>query len=75
MMLLQTATQAISTTARRWLRRWADPRAASDNVTQGAWIIVAVALAALVVGLIAVPGSPVHAWLTNLTNSITSISA
>jgi len=50
-------------------------RAASDNVTQGTWIIVAVALAALIVGAIAIPGSPVHTWLHSLFDSITSISA
>jgi len=55
--------------------RFASIRAASDNVTQGTWIIVAVALAALIVTAIAIPGSPVHTWLHSLFDSITSISA
>jgi len=55
--------------------RWVRTKAASDNVTQGTWIIVAVALAALIVAAIALPASPVHAWLHQLFDSITSISA
>jgi len=50
-------------------------RAASDNVTQGTWIIVAVALSALIVGALAIPGSPVQSWLSGITHSISSISA
>jgi len=55
--------------------RFAGIWTASDNVTQGTWIIVAVALAALIVTAIAIPGSPVHGWLRSLFDSITSISA
>ena len=74
--MLQIAQNAIQRVASgRFFVRWLGHRAASDNVTQGTWIIVAVALAALMVGLIAVPGSPVHTWLRHLTDSITSISS
>jgi len=70
----QIRTRAIQTSMA--LRsRFAGIRAASDNVTQGTWIIVAVALAALIVLAVAIPGSPVHTWLSNLFGSITSISA
>ena len=75
MVMLQTATRVVRSASGRLIRRFTGTLAASDNVTQGTWIIVAVALAVLVVGLIAVPGSPIHGWLSNLTNSITSISA
>jgi len=50
-------------------------RAASDNVTQGTWIIVAVALAALVVGALAQPKSPVHHWLHCTIRSISTITS
>ena len=74
--MLQTAQNAIRRAASgRFLTRWHSHRAASDNVTQGTWIIIAVALAALMVALIAIPGSPVHTWLRRLTDSITSISS
>ena len=82
MATLPMITNSVSTLRTRLTRsvlavrtRWTGTKAASDNVTQGTWIIVAVALAALVVALIAIPTSPVHHWLTQLTNSITSISS
>jgi len=47
--------------------------AASDTVTHGTWIVVAVALGALSVGALAVPGGPVHHWLNCNIDSITEI--
>ena len=58
MVMLQTATRVVRSASGRLIRRFTGTLAASDNVTQGTWIIVAVALAVLVVGLIAVPGFP-----------------
>ena len=52
--------------ARRALRRprrWRRAGAASETVTHGTWILVAGALGVLTVGVIVVPGSPVHAWI------------
>jgi len=54
-------------------RQWVGLRAASDTVTHGTWIIVAVALGALSVGAFAVPGGPVHHWLTCHIRSISDI--
>jgi len=60
---------------RRFFHGKAENQAASDNVTHGTWIIVAVALAALIVGSLAIPGSPVQSWLLRIAHSIGSISA
>ena len=73
--LVNTVRAQVTRTGLALRTRLLSTRAASDNVTQGTWIIVAVALAALVVGAIAIPGSPVHTWLHSLFDSITSISA
>ena len=47
--------------------------AASDTVTHGTWIVVAVAIGALTVGALAIPGGPVHRWLHCNIDSITNI--
>jgi len=44
-------------------------------VTHGTWIIAAVALAALVVGAVAQPQSPVHHWLHCTIRSISAITS
>jgi len=73
--VLNTVRDHVVNTSIALRTRLVSTKAASDNVTQGTWIIVAVALAALIVGAIAIPGSPVHGWLHSLFDSITSISA
>lgn len=60
---------------RSLLRRWRSRRAASDNITHGGWIMSAVGVGALTVGLIAVPGSPAHQWLSCQVSSVATISA
>lgn len=57
------------------LPRWLQREAASDNVSHGSWILIGVALAALTVGLIAVPGSPAHTWLSCNAEHIAQISS
>jgi len=49
-------------------------RAASDTVTHGTWIVVAVAIGALTVGALAIPGGPVHRWLNCNIGSIADIT-
>jgi len=56
------------------LRGRASP-AASDTVTHGTWILAAVAIGALVVGAVAVPGTPVHTWLHCNIDNIAGISS
>jgi len=53
---------------------WRTTQAASDNVTHGTWILAAVALGVLSVGALAIPGGPVHHWLTCNVQSIADIS-
>jgi len=60
---------------RRFFHGKAENQAASDNITHGTWIIVAVALAALIVGSLTISGSPVRSWLLRTAHSIGSISA
>lgn len=52
----------------RW-SRWRSVRAASDNISHGTWILVAAAVAVLLVGLMAVPGTPVHRWVQTTMQS------
>lgn len=56
-------------------RPWRGTSAAADNITHGSWIITAVGAAAMTVGLIAVPGSPVHHWLSCNTAQVAAISS
>lgn len=49
-------------------------RAASDTVTHGTWIVVAVAIGVLAVGALAIPGGPVHRWLNCNIGSIADIT-
>ncbi len=44
--------------------RWANHRAAANVTTHGTWIIVAAAISLMSIGAIAVPGSPMHHWVT-----------
>ena len=48
--------------------------AASDTVTHGTWILASVALGALSVGALAVPGGPVHHWLQCNIHSVSNIN-
>ena len=60
---------------RKVFARWRAREAIAGTIAHGTWIIIAVALATSVAALIAIPGSPVHHWLRQLTDSITSISS
>jgi len=55
--------------------RWTGSRAASDTVTHGTWIVVAVALGIFSVGALAVPGGPVHTWIHCNIARITDITS
>jgi len=55
--------------------RWTGSRAASDTVTHGTWIVVAVALGIFSVGALAVPGGPVHTWIHCNIDRITDITS
>jgi len=58
----------------RCIERKRSNRAASDNITHGSWIIAAVAVGALAVSALAIPGGPVHHWLTCNVESIADIN-
>ena len=74
--MLHLGQQAFRRATRgRFLPRWRSRRAASDTVTHGSWIIVAVGLAVLAAGVLAVPGSPVHRWLAAGVGGISRLTA
>ena len=73
--MLHLGQQAFRRATRgRFLPRWRSRRAASETVTHGSWIIVALALGTLAIGMLAVPQSPVHHWIACHVDSITGVT-
>lgn len=69
-----------ATRVRRWiapiLRRWMQPAGTSDTITQSGWILGVVLLGlAVIAGTVAVPGSPVRAWIQTRALTISTISS
>jgi len=57
------------------IHRWQQPWASADSLTESSWIVVAVAVTVVTLGLIAIRGSPVHRWLHASIGGITGLSA